>query len=175
MTEDELRSAAAPLVGRLALATFAGSKETRLINVDHLHADKQRHGIRVLFFMADPATGKPSSPALSFGPEQFDAFVPGARTDFPPRPFTCGNCGARNVVAVCRCGKAYALTQAHVRGEQRAFDSEPLVALPPAFTPGDCDFFVAERTGGAPAAVEAGTRQRTCPSCRTEFLARHDL
>lgn len=74
MKDHDLRSAAEPLKGALALATFARSRETRLILVEHVSSFDGE--TRLMFFYVDP-WGRPLSPACSSRADGFDALAPG--------------------------------------------------------------------------------------------------
>jgi hypothetical protein len=88
----------------------------------------------------------------------------------------CGHCGADNAVAACRaCGRYFVVTDAHLAGEMRSFESKP-VGGPTTVSFDSCDFCAAKSAGlGLARAVQAGLAQQTCPSCHTEFLSGHCL
>ncbi len=92
------------------------------------------------------------------------------------RVLRCGHCGTDNAVAACRtCGRYFIVTQAHLAGEFRQFECQPVSQLP-ATEFDVCDFCATKSSGLNPArSVEAGLRQRTCASCHTEFLSGHGL
>jgi len=85
----------------------------------------------------------------------------------------CRHCGKRTLVADCeQCGRPFALTTAHPAGRLREFDDGPLDALPAGWQPGVCDFCSAKAAGEAlDKVVSFGMRQKTCPSCHTEFFS----
>ena len=89
----------------------------------------------------------------------------------------CGNCGTENVVATClKCGKAFVITEAHLKGQPRSFDSPAVGELPAGFAmPTECDFCAAQSRDNIAGAVESGLRQRTCPKCHKEFLSDYKL
>ena len=91
------------------------------------------------------------------------------------RMLRCGHCGTDNAVTVCRCGRYFVVTDAHLAGEPRRFDSRPVYELPcDEFN--TCDFCAASAAGLGPLqAVQAGLSQQTCPACHTEFLSQHGL
>ena len=63
----------------------------------------------------------------------------------------------------------------HLHGRVRQFED---VVVEPSTMPLpeiECDFCVEKHAGRLAEAVSAGLRQRTCVSCRTEFLSQHDL
>lgn len=86
----------------------------------------------------------------------------------------CGNCNTENSVARCRkCGRGFVVTAEHLEGRLRDFDATPVVATN-ADAPGFCDFCTFESLGnGVIDKLNAGLRQKTCPSCHTEFLSEH--
>jgi hypothetical protein len=78
-------------------------------------------------------------------------------------------------VAACRRdGRLFVVTQSHLLGELRSFESRPLVEEP-VLLPLMCDF-CDSRDRGAPMAtvVDAGLRQGTCPACHRETVSGHD-
>jgi hypothetical protein len=92
------------------------------------------------------------------------------------RILRCGHCGTDYAVAACRgCGRCFVVTDAHIAGEPRRFESKPVAAAPA----GDfdvCDFCAAKAAELDPLqVVKAGLSQQTCPSCHTEFLSGHGL
>ena len=85
----------------------------------------------------------------------------------------CHHCGAKNLVATCRHdGRPFVLTAAHVAGRPREFEDGSVAELPPGFDVPLCDFCAASASEQHPTrAVNAGLRQRTCPTCRTEVVS----
>src|SRR5215470_6883631 len=86
----------------------------------------------------------------------------------------CESCGTPNFVATCtNCSRSFVITSAHLNGEPREFKAEAVLQVPEDLALELCDFCSAKAQGKLVEAVNAGMRQRTCPSCHTEFLSRH--
>ena len=83
----------------------------------------------------------------------------------------CDNCGTENFVSSCIiCNRYFILTESHLKGKFREYESKPVISLPDNFTVTKCDFCIAEGTGNTFAAVKAGLSQRTCPICHESHL-----
>jgi hypothetical protein len=98
------------------------------------------------------------------------------RSHMNTRVLRCGHCSTDNAVAACRhCGRYFVVTQAHVSGQPRTFESKPFGEYPAAEFD-TCDFCTAEAVGSnAMQVVQAGLLQQTCADCHTEFLSGHGL
>jgi hypothetical protein len=92
------------------------------------------------------------------------------------RVLLCGHCNTANAVGVCmQCNRPFVITAAHVKGELRAFEAEPITECPEDVRL-LCDFCSAKQAKLTPTAVvHAGLRQNTCAHCHTEFLSQHGL
>src|SRR5690349_21299797 len=90
--------------------------------------------------------------------------------------FICPHCHETNVVATCDvCSRAFVVSQNRVLHDERLFSDAP-IKTPPQFDVQPCDFCRAKQLQLGPAvSVPAGLRQRTCPSCATEFLSSYGL
>lgn len=82
----------------------------------------------------------------------------------------CGHCGTDNAVAACRtCGRYFVVTQSHLEGQPRSFESKPLSQQVEFDV---CDFCASKAAGlPSPDVIQAGLRQQTCAHCHTEFLS----
>ena len=92
------------------------------------------------------------------------------------RMLRCGHCGIGNAVAACgSCGRYFVVTQAHLDGQPRTFESKAVSELPDSEFD-VCDFCAAGKANSNPIEVaKAGLSQQTCPNCHTEFLSGHGL
>ncbi len=83
----------------------------------------------------------------------------------------CGHCGVVNAVAQCaQCGRQFVITTDHLQVVPRSWDAQAVQEVPVGFTVPLCDYCAAKAERDLAAAVNAGLRQRTCPSCRQAFL-----
>ncbi len=88
---------------------------------------------------------------------------------------SCRHCGTVNAVAVCnRCQRAFVITEGRIAAGVRLADDaawkEPCREVQP------CDFCLSkDMKEPVTVRVDRGVRQRTCPSCRKEFLLAHGL
>ncbi len=88
----------------------------------------------------------------------------------------CEQCGALNMVSQCnRCERAFVVTKLRVsQGMRQAVDA-PLPE-PSSLEVQPCDFCLSkDMKESVTTRVERGLRQRTCPTCETEFLSAHGL
>jgi hypothetical protein len=88
----------------------------------------------------------------------------------------CGHCGTENALAACdQCGRYFVVTQSHLEGELRTFESVAASIFPETAIE-LCDFCFAQASDRNPAeVVAAGMAQQTCAACHTEFLSQHGL
>jgi predicted ATP-dependent serine protease len=88
----------------------------------------------------------------------------------------CGNCGTQNATGSCdKCGQYFVITESHINGQRRRFDSAPISAFAAAEIE-LCDFCSAQQLDQNPMEiVEAGMRQATCAACHTEILSQYGL
>jgi hypothetical protein len=88
----------------------------------------------------------------------------------------CGNCEAANTVGTCGiCRRHFVITRNRLTNGERLYNDQPIES-PPSEIVQPCDFCRAQELKlGPTVSVTAGLRQRTCPSCKTEFLSQHGL
>lgn len=86
----------------------------------------------------------------------------------------CQHCGTINAASRCgQCERGFVITTCHLTGDLRD-ETARAVADATVAAPDLCDFCSFQAAGRASTQqVLAGLRQRTCPSCRTEFLSGH--
>lgn len=79
-----------------------------------------------------------------------------------------------NSAARCtKCDRGFVVTTCHLAGQLRD-ETAKAVSDSIVEAPEICDFCSFELAGRGPMErIPAGLRQRTCPSCRTEFLTDH--
>src|SRR6185436_7220946 len=91
-------------------------------------------------------------------------------------PLLCKHCGTMNTVAICHCGKPYVITSGHLKGQIRSFEDAAVTNVPADLRLKECDFCASKTEGRPlPERVASGLRQRSCPSCRTQFLSDHNI
>lgn len=88
----------------------------------------------------------------------------------------CIHCDTQNAVGVCnKCSRYFIITESHVQGQMRNYESAPIKELPGKEVE-FCDFCSTQSTECAPAeVVNSGLRQLTCANCHTEFLSHYNL